>query len=366
MTKTLSITVAAFILLNPAMFFAQETAPATPDSNAALIQTRENPGTAAAATTTATSFPAAALPTQPSAMGAGVSLPLQGLNANALQQMQDELKIRLQEVSRMIGQIDPRDTQFAESLRAEQGQVIEQLKEINAHLKAAGVDTTAAPVGVPGQPLPRQPLPPSVDGLPPGLRGAAGNIPSQEEIDRMLSQGRPGMRDFPGMPAAGMPGTGLPGSIPSRAVGTNDARMQQILDTAQRLRELGMNDLAEETLRQLELPHWQQDRMPPATALPPQTQLPPQSQLPAGGPSGLPGAPPFAPFGTPAAEPAGSPWAIPPSKEIVELKETVASLQSQIEQMRREMKGIETQLQLLNQNILLKLGNPAATPTVTP
>jgi len=89
---------------------------------------------------------------------------------------------------------------------------------------------------------------------------------------------------------------------------------------------------------------------------------------------GMPGVPPggMAPIpGVPAMPPRGptefdqdqawadSPWAPKPSKELAELKQTVDGLRRELGEMRETVKALETQIQLLNRNILLM--NPPTT-----
>ena len=69
--------------------------------------------------------------------------------------------------------------------------------------------------------------------------------------------------------------------------------------------------------------------------------------------------PAFSPVVEPEVTPvAGGSWDVPPSKELVTLKQTVAELQSEIASMRQDIKALEAQIRLLNQNILLQAKTP--------
>jgi hypothetical protein len=50
-----------------------------------------------------------------------------------------------------------------------------------------------------------------------------------------------------------------------------------------------------------------------------------------------------------------SPWSPQPSKELTELKQTVESLRKDVGELKETVKALETQIQLLNRNILLSL-----------
>jgi len=50
---------------------------------------------------------------------------------------------------------------------------------------------------------------------------------------------------------------------------------------------------------------------------------------------------------------ANSPWVPQPSKELTELKQTVDALRKELGEMKETVKALETQIQLLNRNILL-------------
>ena len=211
--------------------------------------------------------------------------------------MKEELTMQLREITRLMGQIDPRDTQFLDTLRKEQSALIEQLKGLEPATKEAGETGMAPPVLPPttnSRPEAVEPLNPAGPELPPNWQQltpeALAKIFAEQQNRRTAAQ----------------PGQMPP--IPSR--------------NFQSATPLGETDVPPFGSRRV--PPMGDDFMPPA-------------------------------MGAPAALPWGGQQQ--PSQEIAELKETILALQKQIEQMRSEVKRLDTQMQLLNENILLKLGN---------
>jgi cell division protein FtsB len=48
-----------------------------------------------------------------------------------------------------------------------------------------------------------------------------------------------------------------------------------------------------------------------------------------------------------------NPWAPKPAKELIEIKQTVDSMRTEIAALKETIKNLEAQIQLLNRNILL-------------
>ena len=214
--------------------------------------------------------------------------------------MKEELTVQLRSISQLIGQIDPRDTQFLNDLRKEQTALIEQLKGLEQTAKGANETEAVLPsvqATNDSQPWGTEPLHPNEPVLPPNWQ----QMPPEElakifaeQQNRNRTVGQPGQ--MPPMLPRGF--QGVQGAVPlggAEVPGLGGGRAP-------------MNE----------------GFMPPAM----------------GNPGGLP-------------------WGgqQQPSQEIAELKDTIAALKRQIEQMRSEVKALDTQMQLLNQNILLKMGN---------
>ncbi|MCL2304051.1 MAG: hypothetical protein FWC43_01760 [Planctomycetaceae bacterium] len=221
-------------------------------------------------------FPEGGLP-----MGAGA--PLMGMDPRVAAGMREQLTRQYRDISQLIGRVDPRDTQFIETLRQEQASILEQLKSLEAPATRA--------VGA-NEPVPAIP-------------------PVQRAIDRPPFQGPPVAES--------------PFALP---------------------------------------PNWEQ--LPPdvlakffaeqAQANPRTRQFPATDQVPAYQPppfGAVPTIPPRESFSVPSQQGLSAPWETPQSsQEISELKGTISALQQQIGQMRDEIKALETQMRLLNQNIL--------------
>ncbi len=257
-----------------------------------------------------TTTPPAAPTTPPAAPAAAAASPFRGMvrpEADPRLQagMREELTMNLREISRLIGQVDPRDTQFLETLRKEQASLVEQLK---------GFESPAA-------------APPTAA----GLDAAAPTLPPvQQNVDRRA----PALESFPGDP------------LPSNWQQMSPDELAKIFAEQRRTQPAAMPD-----------------RLPPA--VPPRGFQPPAPFGAGGAPAfGAPASQPLEGFSVPPADaiPNRLPWSAQqqPSQEITELKETITALQKQIEQMRAEVKALDTQMQLLNQNILLKMSNQPA------
>jgi len=223
--------------------------------------------------------------------------------------MRGQLIMQLREISLMLGQVDQQDTQFIEMLLKEQASITEQLKSLESPpgTRTVGEVEAAAPTFSPGQPTgdPRSPFRPT-----PAAPTAPPTLPpnwqqySPEELAKFLAEQAPA---FP------------------------------------TTRQLPQRDFQ---------PNYPAGYQPPpfgGSALTPPAYAGAPAQPPAGGFA----VPPSAPMGMP------SPWGTSqPSREIVELKEAVSTLQGQIEQMREEIKALNAQIRILNHNIVLQMGDP--------
>ncbi|MGL6226207.1 MAG: hypothetical protein ACRC10_06235 [Thermoguttaceae bacterium] len=183
--------------------------------------------------------------------------PFEGMHPAALQRMREELSLELRELSRVVNQIDPRDQRFMESLRTQQNTMLSQVKAIDSHLKKLGIDPSQMergdnPFGDPRNMPGRRPNPndPMMRGMP--------NDPR-----RMSSSPAPfGSEDVPGFGPGSGPGFG-PETQSNRDMKMQQGRIvgsdtsvlspndQDILNLADRLRAMGMNDAAEVVLAQL-------------------------------------------------------------------------------------------------------------------
>ena len=265
------------------------------------VQQTYSQETTPAAPTTAKELSQAAVPQVPGMPPAGLGAfrgPFRPENDPRIAAgMKEELTLQLREITRLMGQIDPRDTQFLDTLRKEQSALIEQLKGLEQTAKAPE-EPDMTPLVQPTnnqRPEAIEPLNPAGTELPPNWH----QMPPEElakifadQQNRRRTAGQPGQ--MPSIPPRGFQGTAPFGN--AELQGFEGRRVPPMGD----------------------------DFMPPA-------------------------------MGSPAALPWGGQQQ--PSQEIAELKETIAALQKQIEQMRSEVKALDTQMQLLNQNILLKLGN---------
>lgn len=233
---------------------------------------------------------------QPPFMPGSMGMPANGMGSMGmppamLLKMRNQLTFEYQQTQRTLGFIDPADTQLIATLKAQQEELLSQLKSINAQLSAQGIPGTndSAPGLTPDSP---SNVPPNSNL--PGAK-ASGTDPSQMDDPNLLIQRRqmppgmmpppsemPGMASMPGMPA-----------MPS-------------------MRE-------------------------PAVPLPPL-------------PTTEPGIP--TEFDQDQAW-ADSPWAPQPSKELNQMKQSVELLRKELAEMKESIKALEVQIQLLNKNILL-------------
>lgn len=217
------------------------------------------------------------------------------MNPAMLLRLRDQLTYELRQTERTLGFIDPSDAALTATLKEQQTELVNQLKEITTRLKAQGIPVEGEPDAASAAlPIPRVPTESSLPVLPraadPTL--VPGGVPQPATDPNLLIQRPPGT-PIPGMPAYPMsPGfePAIDGSLPSR----------------------------------------------------PQTPTP---------------TPVPTPFDQDRAW-ADSPWAPQPSRELSELKQTVDVLRREITDMRETIKALETQIQLLNRNILLS--QPAA------
>ena len=207
-----------------------------------------------------------------------------GFDPRAAAGARENLTRQYREISQFLAQVDPRDTQFIETLRQEQSLILEQLKGLEAQAAPA-----ARTVGTGTMP--------DLDSLPAQWAGdprQSQNMQiSPEELARILAEAQqqtPMNRQFP----SSIPPGGFPGGYQPAPFGATPA-------------------------------------------VPPRESFAVPSQVP--GPMGM---------GMP------SPWGTQQSsQEITELKGTISVLQQQIELMRDEIKALDAQMRLLNQNILL-------------
>lgn len=258
--------------------------------------------------------------------------------------MREELATNLREITRTLAQVNPEDTQLVQILKADQNAIIEQIKGIDAQIKALEAAAAASPV----------------------MPGNAGN----PNLDIPLTDYR-----TPNVPGAMNPNlvppyAATPQNPANRALAYDpqraaneaaEARSKQVLETVKQLRELGLNEHADELLKQHEAEEKARKEMleanmnmtPRYDAALGTPELPQRYTPPMGATPTMPGT--LAPNTlTPAGQ--NGLWGAPPAREVVELRETVMGLRTEIEQMRAEIKSLETQIRLLNQNILLQQG----------
>ncbi len=251
---------------------------------------------------------------------------MRGMNPTIMLRMRDQMTHELQQIQRQLGFIDPQDTQLQKTLKDMQAELLAQLKDVNTQLKEQGV------------PLPDEAL----DAL-----GAA-------------ATGKP---NLPAIPPETDP-TLIPGGMPQPATKAEDIMVQR-------------RTTPDEAADKMVVPR----PMTKDETVDNMIQPPPRNPLPngmmggfiPGQHGGMLGMPPGGMGGMPPAVPpnlgksptefdqdqawADSPWAPKPSKELSELKQTVDGLRKELGEMRETVKALETQIQLLNRNILLM--NPA-------
>lgn len=75
----------------------------------------------------------------------GNASPYTGMSPNMLLRLRNDLTMELREIQRTLGYIDPKDTRFAEVLKTQQTEAIQQLKEIEKQLQTQGISETEAP-----------------------------------------------------------------------------------------------------------------------------------------------------------------------------------------------------------------------------
>jgi len=235
-------------------------------------------------------------------MGGMSPAPMMGGDPRFAAEMRTQLTMQLREISQLLGRVDPRDTQFIETLRQEQALILEQLKSFEAPAT-------------------------------PGTR-AVGTPVSKDQVPTLP---QPGIQRNGGDPRTPFPPNG---------------------------------QMSQEEIAKLIAEVQQTQANRPLFNPQPQSPYPPQGM--GGMPAPFGGGTPA--FGTPAGAgvmprtesftvppQAGMPWGTAQSsQEITELKETISTLQQQVEQMRGEIKALETQMRLLNQNILNMMNVPAS------
>ncbi|MDR0703982.1 MAG: hypothetical protein LBF88_03255 [Planctomycetaceae bacterium] len=232
-------------------------------------------------------------PSKPTA----ISPTLPRMNPAVLFRMRQQLTFELQQTQRTLGFIDPNDKQLIASLQAEQAELTNQLKEINAQLKIQGIPIENQ------EPSVNNNLTPKATDM---ITGTATPLPVEPNL---LIQRRENQGTKPTTPNTGMELTASKETLPSNV---------------------------------LPLPPFQ----PPFQPVPGIGIIPPINN-PVGTANPLP-----TPFDQDQAW-SDSPWVPKPSKELSELKQTVDSLRKEITDLKENIKSLETQIQLLNRNILL-------------
>ena len=219
--------------------------------------------------------------------------PLRGMTPTMMLRMREQMTRELQQIQRQLGFINPQDAQLQKTLKDMQADLLAQVKDIDAQLKEQGV-----------------PLPTDVADAP----------------------DRP---NVPAIPPVADP-TLIPGGTPQQPTKAEDLLIQRPVtkdETAERMQ------VPAPVVPANPLPTGMMGGIVPGTPgmLPqPPSPMQPQTSIV-----------PFAPM--PAVPSMGS----EPSKEFVELKQTVDSLRRELGEMRDTIKALETQIQLLNRNFLL-------------
>jgi len=220
-------------------------------------------------------------------------------NQAVLLQTKQQLTRDLQQVQQMLGLIPPSETQITEMLKGQQEDLTKQIKDVTQQLQAFEVpagevpkDAAAPPQGMPGiQGMPGM--------MPPPLPRPQDMMPNMQSMP-------------PGMPMPNMSGgMGMPMQTPSR---------------------------------------------PPLSDVIPM-QAPPQYNppYPMDGMGGMmmPGTPNW---GDMSQAWDTSPWGARPassSRDVLEMKQSIDSLRKEIADLKDTVKTLETQIQLLNRNIVL-------------
>ena len=206
-------------------------------------------------------------------------------NQDVLMRMHQQLTQELQQVQRMLNVIPPTDTQYIEIMKAQQTELTKQLKDIAQQLQESEI-TNALP-------------------------GRETRIPEMPGISRP-----PESMLAPGM---GLPPS-MPGMMPQGGYG------QSPLPTQPQVRPYP-------------------DLLSPV--VPPQIISPYNS---------APVTPPYMPQGMPD-QAWDNPWGPRPAanaKELTEMKQSVDSLRREIADLKETVKTLEAQIQLLNRNIVLE------------
>lgn len=210
------------------------------------------------------------------------------ISPTQLLRMRSQLTRELQESQRILGFIDPSDTQLVALHKEQQAELVNQLKEINDQLKAQGVPVGTEPSAATPGATPLQPAEPTLPSVPraadPTL--VPGGTPRAPADPNLLVQRRPD-----------------PNELPS------------------------LNELPPELRAALE------NRTPqpgmPGMVLPPAQPTPPT------------------PFDQDQAW-TESPWAVQPSKELTAVKDSVESLRKEVSELKETVKDLEAQIRLLN------------------
>lgn len=230
----------------------------------------------------------------------GLAMPgMPRMNPNMLLRMREQMTFEIQQTQRTLGFVDPSDTQLRDTLKQQQDELTRQLKDINEQLKSQGIP---------------------VEGQETAATGAVNSptVPSME---------------LPNIPRAQDP-TMVPGGLPQTPADPNLLIQQR-----------GM----------MPPPNMQQPGMPQSSmGLMQSGMMPPGISQPVNQGMGTAPAQPATPtdFDQDQAW-ANSPWTPQPSKELNELKQTVDALRKELAGMKENIKALETQIQLLNRNILL-------------
>ena len=223
-------------------------------------------------------------------------------NPALLQRMQADLTRELQQIQQVLAIVNPNDTQLINQLQAQQAELTRQIRDVTEQLQMAA--------------LPE--VPQRMPGMPPGMGGMPGMQPMPEHPfpgrDVPMPPGMHGMP--PGMLSSSVNGMPVPFQPPH-----NPAMMQPQMPQQQQFQSFVPPPMPQQMpMQQMGMP-----QMPPGHWM---------EQDPA--------------WGT-------SHWGQRPSpRELTEIQQTVASLRQEIGELKNIIRALETQIQLLNRNILLE------------
>jgi len=229
-----------------------------------------------------------------------------GLPPQMLEPIRSNLMAELKNVQNMLTIVDSKnDPQFSEHLKNRQADLLKQVQDIDSQLKSPA----ASPGGLPGAILTPPPPP---QGVPVNVSPfLSAPVPMQEKMSPVNPPMSPTAPLSPVLP------------------NPNAEKIRNLEIAVQQLRVAGQQGLADQAQIQIE--------QLKAAAIP--APVIPQP---------IPFNPENAAF--------ASPWMTQPSKEIVDLKNTVESLRSEIQELGTAIKALEVQLQILNRNSIHESG----------